>query len=267
MSTHTPAKAATAGHAGGRRAAGLGDLGRTTSPRGWIGLIAVLLVIVGFGIWGLFGTIPVQSTIRGTVTNGSYPIQITAGVSGTVTDIITSSVSQATIPQGTVLMKITPADGGSDVDVKTPVSMGVSLDVIEGSPVQADSVVASGTQVSNGDDGKAQVYAFLSIDVITTLQSAQSLTVTPTAPSLAGDPAPIKVAYIGVVPTSETQIARLTGNTVYAQQAYQSAGGAPYAVLFAYENAADANQVKGNAAAEITVTESTPHPLSLLFGG
>ena len=45
----------------GAPAAGLGELGRTTSPRGWLALGAATLVIVGALVYGLFGTIPVQS--------------------------------------------------------------------------------------------------------------------------------------------------------------------------------------------------------------
>ena len=92
------------------------------------------------------------------------------------------------------------------------------------------------------------------------------MTVTPNAPSLSGAPAPIKVAYVGSIPVSQEQIALLTdGNTIYAESAYTQAGGAPYAVLFTYLNASDANKVNGTAAAEITVTQSSPHPLELLF--
>lgn len=254
-------------HANG--ASGLGELGKTTSSRGWLVLVALALVIVGFGIWGMFGTIPVQTTIPATVTNGVDPLEITSPVEGTVADISTKS-PQVTTPAGTTIMTIQPQGGGKPVDVTVPVEMGVSLDVIEGSPVTTQTVVAHGSPIAasgTSNDGKAQVYAFLSVDVVDSVKSAQSMTVLPTAPSIAGTPAPIALAYVGSVPVTERQIALLTGgNTIYAQTAYKAAGGAPYAVLFQYENAADANQVTGTAAAEITVTQSTPHPLSLLFG-
>lgn len=249
-------------------AAGLGELGKTTSSRGWLALVALALVIVGFGIWGLFGTIPVQSTIPATVTNGVSPLEIPSPVDGAVASVPT--VGQATtVPAGTVLMTIQPASGGKPVPVTAPIEMGYSLDVIEGSPVTTQTVVAHGSPISGtgSNDGEAQVYAFLSIDVVQSLQSAESLTVTPNAPSLAGDQAPIQIAYVGSVPVSQEQMTLLSGgNTIYAQQAYEAAGGAPYVVLFKYLNASDANTVNGTAAAQITVTQSTPHPLALLFG-
>lgn len=249
-------------------AAGLGELGKTTSSRGWLALVALALVIVGFGIWGLFGTIPVQSTIPATVTNGVYPIEVSSPVDGTVTSISTGT-DATTVPAGTELMTITPRGGGKPVAVTAPVEMGFSFDVVQGTPVTTQTVVAHGSPLSaagTDNDGKAQVYAFLSTDVVASLRSAESMTVTPNAPSLAGDQAPIAITYVGSMPVTQEQIALLTGgNTIYAQSAYEAAGGAPYAVLFNYLNAADADTVNGTAAAQITVTQSTPHPLSLLF--
>ncbi|MFA7267561.1 MAG: hypothetical protein WC054_14725, partial [Candidatus Nanopelagicales bacterium] len=170
---------------------------------------------------------------------------------------------------GTELMTIAPRGGGKPVSVTAPVEMGFSLDVVEGTPVTTQTVVAHGSPVAaagTDNDGKAQVYAFLSTDVVASLRTAESMTVTPNAPSLAGDQAPIELSYVGSMPVTQDQIALLTGgNTIYAQNAYEQAGGAPYAVLFTYLNAADANTVNGTAAAQITVTQSTPHPLSLLF--
>lgn len=250
---------------------GLGQLGRTTSSRGWLVLIALFLVVFGFATYGLFGTIPVQSTIEATVTNGTFPLQIPAGLTGTVASIPTDTNSNkgasAVTPAGTVILTIQPSSGGKTVAIKTPIAMGYSLDVIEGTPVLPNTVVAHGASISGqgSDKGKAQVYAFLGDDVVQTIKSAESMTVTPTAPSLAGTPAPIQISYIGSIPVSQQQIALLTGNTIYAQQAYSDAGGAPYVVLFKYLNATDADAVTGTAAAEITVTESTPHPLQLLF--
>lgn len=250
-------------------ASGLGELGRTTSSRGWLALIALLLVIVSFTIWGLFGTIPVQSTIPATVTNGSIPIQITAGVTGTVATVTQPKSGQSgVLPAGFVLMTIQPEGGGAPATIKTPSQMGVALQVLQGSPVEAQTVVATGVPIAGtgSDGGKAGVYTFVSLDVVQSLQTAESLSVTPTAPDLASTPAPIKIVGVSAVPESQQQIANLTGNTIYAEDAYADAGGTPYAVLLEYENAADADKITGNAAAEITVTQSTPHPLSLLFG-
>ncbi len=271
MSTPTKLVSAAAhphpgANAGG--GSGLGELGRTTSSRDWLALVAMLLVIVAFTVWGLFGTIPVQTTTQATVTNGGFPLQITAGVEGSVASITTNiNVNSVAFAAGAELMTIQPTSGGKPVVIKTPVEMVVSIDIIQGSPVTVSTVVAHGAPIANAgtDNGQAQVYAFLGIDVVESLKSAESMTVRPTSPSLASNPAPIQVTHVGAVPVSQEQIVLLSGNTIYAQQAYSSAGGAPYAVLFKYLNASDAEQVTGVAAAEITVTQSTLNPLSLLF--
>ena len=168
-------------------AAGLGELGRTTSSRGWLALVALLLVIIGFTIWGLFGTIPVQTTIPATVTNGVAPRQITAGVQGTVASLLRPKAGGDGTAGGTELMAITPRAGGPDVAVKAPVDMGVALDVILGSPVEPGTVVAVGvpTNEPSTDTGTAQVYAFLSSDIVESLKTAEKLSVTPLSPDLA----------------------------------------------------------------------------------
>lgn len=246
---------------------GLGELGKTTSTRGWLALVAILLVIVAFAFWGLFGTIPVQSTISATVTDGTTRVQIPAGVEGVVGSLTLSPGDGSELPAGTTIATVTTSSG-TTVDIKTPSQMSIAFDVIDGTPVTRETIIAHGipTAAPNSDQGSAQVYAFLGIDEVQTVQSAQSLSVTPTSPALAGTPAPIAVEFVGTVPVTERQIALLTGNALYAQQAYQAADGAPYTVVFKYLNAADADKVTGTAAAEITVTKSTPHPLALLFG-
>jgi hypothetical protein len=127
-------------------------------------------------------------------------------------------------------------------------------------------VVANGAPIGNASDGKTQVYAFLSLGDIQTVQEATSLSVTPSAPNLAGTPAPIKLAYVDPVSVTQQHIAQLTGNELGAKTAYEAAGGAPYEALFQYVNSADAQKLSGTADATITVTESDSHPLQLLFG-
>ena len=61
-----------------------------------------------------------------------------------------------TLPAGTVLMTIKPTGGGKPVDVTTPVEMGVTLDVIEGTPVTSQTV-GHGSPISaagTSNDGK-----------------------------------------------------------------------------------------------------------------
>lgn len=248
-------------------AADLGELGRTTSSRSWVALAALLLVVIGFSIYGFFGTIPVQSTIAATVTNGSFPVEITAGAQGTIASLYEPEPGQRVVEQGTVIATIKPTAGGPDVSVTAPTEMGIVFQVVQGSPVETMTIIANGTPViADNTSGKATVYAFLSAEEVQAVQTAEKLTVEATSPQLSTGPAPIAVSAVGTVPESQAHIAQLTGNTIYAENAYTAAGGAPYAVLFAYVNTSDADEVTGTADAEITVTQSSPHPFQLLFG-
>lgn len=258
----------------GAPAAGLGELGRTTSPRGWLALGAATLVIVGALVYGLFGTIPVQSEFDGTITNGSYPIEIAAGIAGTVeldptqlrSTVEKNAKSKSNVKKGQQLMTIVPFGGGAPVSIKAPEDMQVALRVVDGTPVSPASIVANGSPTGNSQNGKAQVYAFLSQADIKTIEDSKSLSVTASAPNLAGDPAPIELVYVDPVSVTQEHIAQLTGNQLGALNSYKAAGGAPYEALFKYTNASDANKVEGTADATITVTESDSHPLQLLFG-
>ena len=64
--------------------AGWGDLGSTTSPRSWIALAALFLVVVTAVVWGLVVKIPVQTKLAATITPSSLVLQIPAGHSGSV---------------------------------------------------------------------------------------------------------------------------------------------------------------------------------------
>jgi len=255
---------------------GLGELGKTTSSRSWLALLTAAIVVVGALAWGTFGTIPVQTSLDATISTGSFPIEIAAGIAGTVSiptsqlkSVVNENVNANTnnIKKGQLLMSITPFGGGTPVEITTPREMEVGLRVVQGSPVEPTTIVASGSPSGTTTNDKADVYAFLSQSDIETVRQANKLAVVPSAPNLASSPAPIKLFYVNPVAASEQLIVQLTGNSVYARNAYAAAGGSPYQVVFHYVNASDANKVTAMAKATITVTRSDSHPLSLLFGG
>jgi hypothetical protein len=259
----------------GRPSSGLGELGKTTSSRSWLALLTAAIVVAGALFWGAFGTIPVQTSLNATISTGSFPIEIAAGVAGTVSiptsqlkSVVNENVSTNTnnIKKGQLLMSIKPFSGGTPVKITTPQEMEVGLRVVQGSPVEPTTVVASGAPSGKTTGDQADVYAFLSQSEIKTVRQADKLTVSPSAPNLASEPVPIKLFFVNPVSSSVQLIVQLTGNSVYAKNAYQAAGGAPYQVVFHYVNASDANKVNAMTNATITVTKSDSHPLSLLFG-
>jgi hypothetical protein len=254
---------------------GLGELGKTTSSRSWLALLTVAVVVVATLSWGLFGTIPIQTKLDATISTGSLPIEISAGTAGTASipisqleSVVNQNARAGTndFKKGQLLMSITPFGGGTPVKITTPQEMSVSIRVLQGTPVEPETIVASGAPSGTSSSGKANVYAFLSQSDIETVRNAYSLSVSPSAPNLASDPVPIELYAVDPVSSSAEGIAQLTGNAVYAKSAYLAAGGAPYQVIFNYVNASDANKVSAMTNATITVTKSDSHPLSLLFG-
>ena len=249
-----------------------GDLGSTTSPRSWIALAALFLVVVTVVIWGLVVKIPVQTKLDATISPPSFVLQIPAGHSGSVNVDIYKTFSEAsgtsgrqgTFRAGQTLMTLTPFGGGPEIPIVAPREMSLALQVVDGMPVDPTTVVAIGFPV--GAPGAPDVIrGFFSLSEIETLKSAESLTVATSDPSLSIGSVPIKVLQYGAVPVTEAQIARLIGNPLTAERAFEAAGGAPYAVYF---SPVDLNKsIAGNAsaAATITVTTESPHPLSLLF--
>jgi len=255
---------------------GLGELGKTTSSRSWLALLTAAVVVVATLVWGAFGTIPIQTKLDGTISTGSLPIEISAGIAGTVSiptsqleSVVNQNAAAGTndFKKGQLLMSITPFGGGTPVDITTPQEMSVSIRVLQGTPVEPGTIVASGSPSGTNTNGKANVFAFLSQSDIETVRNAESLSVSPSAPNLASNPVPIELFAVDPVSSSAELIAQLTGNAVYAKNAYLAAGGAPYQVIFNYVNASDANKVSATTNATITVTKSDSHPLSLLFGG
>ena len=252
--------------------AGWGDLGSTTSPRSWIALAALFLVVVTAVVWGLVVKIPVQTKLDATISPSSLVLQIPAGHSGSVNVDIYKTFSEAsgtsgrqgTFRAGQTLMTLTPFGGGPEIPIVAPREMSLALQVVDGMPVDPTTVVASGFPV--GAPGEPDVIrGFFSISEIKTLKSAESLAVATSDPSLSIGSVPIKVLQYGAVPVTEAQIARVIGNPLTAKQAFEAAGGAPYAVYFAPTELNKSLAGNASAAATITVTTDSPHPLSLLF--
>ena len=251
--------------------AGWGDLGSTTSPRSWIALAALFLVVVTAVVWGLVVKIPVQTKLDATITPSGLALQIPAGHSGSVNLNLykLSSEEQGptgrrTFRAGQTLMTLTPFGGGPKIPIVAPRKMALALQVVDGMPVDPTTVVASGYPV-NAPGAPDLILAFLPLSEIETIKTAESLAVATADPRLSIGSVPIKVVRYSSVSVTEAQIARATGNPLTAEQAFEAAGGAPYAVYFAPTEPNKSLAGNASAAATITVTTDSPHPLSLLF--
>ena len=252
--------------------AGWGDLGSTTSPRSWIALAALFLVIVTAAVWGLVVKIPVQTELEATITPPGLVLQIPAGHSGSVNIDFVKLFGEEYGPlggrrnfrAGQTLMTLTPFGGGAKIPIVVPRDMTLALQVVDGMPVDPTTVVARGYPV-NAPGESNLIIGYFSLSEIETLKSAESLAVATSDPSLSIGSLPIMVLHYGAVPVPEAQIARVIGNPLTAKQAFEAASGAPYAVYFAPTEPNKSLAGSTSAAATITVTTDSPHPLSLLF--
>ena len=245
-----------------------GQLGSTTSARSWIALVALFLILAAGTIWGLVGRIPVQTTLPATISTDGFPIQIAAGHSGSIASYIGKTKpgqgtnSSQVFLKGQTLLFVRPFGGGKPIPIVAPVDMTLALRVVDGAPVDPTTVVANGYQVSN--DQEQMVYAALSLADVSVIKDAQRLTVATSDPRLSIKSLEIKLDRVGQVPLSEQQIATVLANPIAAKQAFTAASGAPYAVFFKPISTPSLN-ARVSVPATITVTEQSPHPLSLLF--
>jgi hypothetical protein len=248
-----------------------GELGSTTSPRAWIALAAFVLVVITFSVWGIFGTVPVQSELPATITNVGTPIEIAAGRSGSVVLATFDPASQEAqntsqvFKKGQELMSIKPFAGGSAVPVVAPTDMTLAFQVVEGMPVEPSTVVADGYR--RDEDAAELIFAVTSLANLSIIKSAERITVAAADPRLSQESRTIKIDRVGQVPLTEAQIANVIGNPIAARKAFTDAGGAPYAVFFSPTSPGEQLRGRASAAAIITVTIETPHPLSLLLSG
>lgn len=250
----------------------LGDefaqLGTTTSTRGWVAFSAVAVLVAGFLVWGVFGTISVQTSMPATIINGSLPAVVSAPVEGYI--VSGANVDQQ-IPAGQAVAVIRPYDGGADVPATVPFDFAPSAyNVFPGSPVKVGDIVARGSAVA--PDGTADkniaAVAYVPYDQIAMLQTAVGISVTNTAPGTSGQAVSVTLRSIDTSPSTQSRVAEVTGNALYAEEVYQASGGAPYLAIFEYADGATIDSSRpGGATGTLTVVEWSDSPLQVLFGG
>lgn len=249
----------------------LGDefaqLGSTTATRGWVALTAVVILLAGFLVWGIFGRISVQTTLEATVTNGSLPSVVSSPVDGY---IVQGETEGRTVPAGQPVAVVRPYDGSADVPVTAPFDfVPASYSVLPGSPVKQGTILARGSAMTTSGKapGTIAAIAFVPFDFVGTLEDAVGVTLTNSAPGTSGSPVPVKLALVDTAPSTEERIAQITGNALYAHEIYTASGGAPYMAVFTYDDdTAPAPSALGGQPGVLAVTEWSMSPLAVLFG-
>jgi multidrug efflux pump subunit AcrA (membrane-fusion protein) len=102
-----------------------------TSPRAWLALGGVGLLVLGALAWGILGKIDTSVAAHGVLTRPGSIHQIEASVAGSVTELLVLIGDE--VAEGQELLKIAPSGGKSPVTVASPVRGRVlDVSVLEG---------------------------------------------------------------------------------------------------------------------------------------
>ncbi len=261
----------------------LPDLGRPTSTRSWVALLAVVLLLAAAGIWGYLGSVSVLTQVPAVAAGGGLIYEITAPTDGTIASIVSPGV---VIPKGAPVATIDPISAGLAVPVnQSDVVLVSSWNVVLGSPVTKGQVIARGaifnmqpTTAGVGASEPLAGLAFVSDDMADIIKSAPSLTLSAVGTSGQVLTAPVVLLSVGAFPVSESRVALMTGNPYFARNLMKSDRGNTFEVYLGYANVADYKKVEesvkegmtpivvSGAQATLTVTEVKTNPLSFLFG-
>ena len=261
----------------------LPDLGRPTSTRSWVALLAVILLLASAGIWGYLGNVSVLTQVPAVAAGGGLIYEITAPTDGTIASIVSPGV---VIPKGAPVATIDPISAGLAVPVnQNDVVLVSSWNVVLGSPVTKGQVIARGaifnmqpTTAGVGASEPLAGLAFVSDDMADIIKSAPSLTLSAVGTSGQMLTAPVVLLSVGAFPVSESRVALMTGNPYFARNLMKSDRGNTFEVYLGYANVDDYNKVEesikegmtpivvSGAQATLTITEVKTNPLSFLFG-
>jgi hypothetical protein len=95
----------------------LDQLVRVTDPMSWLALLALSLVLVAAGVWGVFGSLPTQVTGQGILVSSGGIYDVVAPGAGQMTALLVHAGE--TVQRGQVVAEITEI-GGSFTQITTP---------------------------------------------------------------------------------------------------------------------------------------------------
>ena len=274
MSTPSPAPAATSPTAAATAAPQglsperLDQVISTTKPRGWIALIAVIVIIVSTFIWSVVATIPQQSSGTGVVSALAYSEDITATAEGIFTPLKYSP--GGAVKEGDSLATITPYGGGAKVLVKAPVSGTLAqISQNSGSGVRAGDVlgiVQIAPDPTKGivivtflDEADAMTYFPGNLANVTMTNLAQSVTTLAQA----------RVVSVSSSPATEQAMLVQAGSQGTVDAWIKAAGSNPYRVVLSIttDSKIPANLIpQAGQAVQIVNEFGSIHPIELLFG-
>ncbi|HLY28532.1 MAG TPA: NHLP bacteriocin system secretion protein [Aggregatilineales bacterium] len=96
----------------------LDQLMQVTTPRGWLAMIGLAVLLLVALVWGIFGSIPTTVSGQGILLRGSGIQRIAAAKAGQVTKLLVKAGDSVTLGQS--VASIVPADGSGDTPVSSP---------------------------------------------------------------------------------------------------------------------------------------------------
>ncbi len=132
----------------------LDRLMRVTGPRGWLALIALLVLVAAAVAWGVFGTLPVVvGADKGVLLGGDSRHQIVSQTSGLVTDVRVESGDR--VKKGQVIARVRQ-DRDAEADVVSLFDGRVDSVVVE-----KGMLLTRGQHVAVVKEGDAPLEAFV----------------------------------------------------------------------------------------------------------
>lgn len=238
----------------------------TTSPRGWIALLAIGIALVVTGVWAFIATVPEQVSSEGVISTFQYSYDISAPVDGIVSF---DQRLNGQVAADQVLGTVTPFDGGDPVPVSATQAGGVkAVYVSVGQGVTAGQVLATiylRPDPAEGIDVFAYIpesdalHYFVGQEVEVYVENVASSATTVTTGV---------VVDVATSPSTVDSIVTQSGSITLAQKWVDSSGGAPFRVIVSLDEwPADVAPPGPGELVSIVNTYANSHPIELLFGG
>ncbi len=240
----------------------------TTSPRGWIALIAVFVIVLATLIWSIVASLSQQTTALGVVSSLAYTETVTATTEGIFN--AAGLLTTAQVQKGQVIGTIAPYDGSAPVNITASATGTLgSVGQYNGSGVKPGDVIAN-VEIAPDPAKGIIIITYLSANDASTYFPGQSTTVSITnLAQSATTSATATVVSVASTP-SNNQAMLLQADTEATVNSWQKqAGGEAYAVILSIASSADiqANLVpRARQLVQIVNTYGSVHPIDLLFG-
>lgn len=120
------------------------------SPRGWVAVFVIMILIIGAGVWSVFGQLPQTTTVQGLLTYPQGVSEVESLYTGQVTAVDVAPLG--TVKAGQPMVAITDAAGGRHV-VDSPFSGNViNVSAAPGQVVSEGETVATVEQTGAPGD-------------------------------------------------------------------------------------------------------------------